>query len=76
MNLLAPLAALAFWILLGAGWLLGELHVKGITIAVLLWLAGFAACRLFVPGALFTPYVAILDIALVLIIFKGDISLH
>jgi hypothetical protein len=44
--------------------------------AVLLWLAGFAACRLIVPDVLFTPYVAILDIALVLIIFKGDVRLH
>lgn len=76
MNLLAPFATLAFWILLGAGWLLGELQVKGITIAVLLWLAGFAACRHFVPAVLFTPYVAILDVALVLIVFKGDIRLH
>ena len=46
---------------------------KGIAIAVLLWLAGFAACRLIVPEMLFTPYVAMLDIALVLIIFKGDV---
>jgi hypothetical protein len=76
MNVMAPVATLGFWVLLGAGWLLGELQVKGIAIAVLLWLAGFAACRLLVPGVLFTPYVAILDIALVLIIFKGDITLH
>ena len=76
MNLLAPVASLSFWILLAAGWLLGELQVRGVAIAVLLWCAGFAACRLLVPGLLFTPYLAIVDIALVLIIFKGDITLH
>ena len=36
MNWLSPFATLGFWILLGAGWLLDELHVTGITIAVLL----------------------------------------
>jgi hypothetical protein len=76
MNPLAPFATLGFWILLAAGWMLGELQTRGITIAVLLWLAGFAACRLIVPAVLFVPYVAILDIALVLIVFKGDIRLR
>jgi hypothetical protein len=32
MNLLAPIASLALWVLLVAGWLLGELHVKGTTV--------------------------------------------
>jgi hypothetical protein len=76
MNVFAPVAVWGFWILLGLGWWLGELHVKGITIAVLLWLAGLAACSLIVPAGLFMPYVAMLDIALVLIIFKGDIRLR
>ena len=76
MNVFAPIAVLGFWILLGAGWWLGELHVKGIAIAVLLWLAGLAACSFIVPAMLFMPYVAMLDIALVLIIFKGDVTLR
>jgi hypothetical protein len=73
--LLAPIASLAFWILLVAGWLLGELQVKGTAVFVLLWIAGFAA-RGGSYGMLFVPYVAVLDIALVLVIFKGDIQLH
>jgi hypothetical protein len=65
-----------FWILLAVGWRLGELQVKGTAIFALLWLAGFVGSLLFVPAALFPPYVAMLDIALVLIIFKGDITLR
>ena len=76
MNLLlAPIAPLAFWILIVAGWLLGELDLKRTALFVLLWLVGFAA-RGGPYGMLFVPYVAVLDIALVLAIFKGDIQLH
>jgi hypothetical protein len=41
-----------------------------------LWLCGVAATRL-VPqaGALFGPYVALLDILFVLIVFRGDVPL-
>jgi hypothetical protein len=41
-----------------------------------LWLAGFLGLPYFTYGAtLFSPFVAVLDIALVFIIFKGDIRL-
>ena len=76
MNLLAPIASLAFWILLVAGWLLGELQVIGTTVFVLLWVVGFAAASAGLYPTLFTPYVAVLEIAMVLAIFKGDITLH
>ena len=76
MNLLAPVALWGFWILLGAGWILGELRSKGIAISVLLWLVGFAGSSFVVNGMLFTPYIAILDIGLVFVIFKGDVRLR
>ena len=76
MNLLAPVALWGFWILLVAGWMLGELHLKGTVIFLLLWLAGFAGSGVVLHGTLFTPYVAALDIALVFVIFKGDVRLR
>jgi hypothetical protein len=75
MNLLAPVALWGFWILLGAGWMLDELHLKGTAMFLVLWLAGFAGSRFVFYGMLFTPYVAVLDIALVFAIFKGDVRL-
>jgi hypothetical protein len=72
----APVAIWGFWILLAAGWLLGELHLKGTAVFLLLWLAGFAGTRFVLGGMLFTPYVAALDIALVFAIFKGDVRLR
>jgi uncharacterized membrane protein YdcZ (DUF606 family) len=76
MNLLAPVAVWSFWILLGAGWAADELHLKGSAVFLLLWLAGFVGSRFVFSAILFTPYVAVLDIALVFTIFKGDITLH
>jgi hypothetical protein len=75
MNLLAPVAIWGFWILLGAGWMVDELRWKGTAIFLLLWVAGVAGSR-FVLDGLFTPYVAVLDIALVFVIFKGDVRLN
>ncbi len=75
MNLLAPVALWGFWILVGLGWVLGELQPKGTATFLLLWLAGFAGSRFVFDGMLFTPYVAVLDIALVFLIFKGDVRL-
>lgn len=76
MNPFAPVALWGFWILLGAGWGLGELHVKGTAVFLLLWLAGFAGSGFVRGETLWTPYVAVLDITLVFAIFKGDIRLH
>ena len=74
MNL-APVALWGFWILLGVGWMLGELHAKGIAISVLLWLVGFAGFSFAGYEVLFIPYIALLDIWLVFVIFKGDVRL-
>jgi hypothetical protein len=69
---IAHVAFLAL-ILVGAG----ELGLKKASMFFVLWAAGFAA-RPYVPlgPALFTTYVAILDIALVLIVFRGDIRIR
>ena len=41
-----------------------------------MWLAGFFGLPHLVLGAmLFSPYVAVLDIVLVFLIFKGDVKL-
>jgi hypothetical protein len=75
MNLFAPVAVWGFWVFLLIGWIFGELRWKGTVVFVLLWLAGYIGAPLALNGALFIPYVAVLDIALVLMVFKGDIRL-
>ncbi len=75
MNPFASVALWGFWILLAVGWMLGELHMRGTALFVLLWLGGFFGAGLVFQGMLFTPYLAALDIALVLAIFKGDVRL-
>ncbi len=75
MNLFAPVAVWGFWPLLAAGWWLGALRLKGTALFLLLWLAGFEGSRFILHGALFLPYVAVLDIALVFVIFEGDVTL-
>jgi hypothetical protein len=72
----AWVAHLAFWLLLMYGWMWGEIGPRGVGTFVLLWLAGFFGLE-YVPygAALFSPFVAVLDITLVFIIFKGDVRL-
>jgi hypothetical protein len=67
-----------FWILLVYGYVAGELSGRGIVAFLLLWIGGrFGLAHLPPPApSLFSPYVAILDIALVFMIFKGDVRLH
>jgi len=71
----AFIAFWAFWVLLVLGWLRGDLRAVGVTAFVLLWLAGFVGLRQVAAGLLFTPYVAVLDIALVFAVFNGDVKL-
>jgi hypothetical protein len=65
----------AFWALLAIGWFSDELGVRGVAVFVLLWLAGFFGLP-YLPegGLLVAPYVAVVDIALVFAIFKGDVA--
>ena len=74
----AWIAHLAFWGLLTFGVVTGMLSARGVIVVLLLWIAGAAGLPYapYAPArAMFSSYVAILDIALVFIIFKGDVRL-
>jgi hypothetical protein len=73
---------IAFWIAHGAFWLLAiiasvvEQRVRLAATFVALWLVGYAGSAwLTYATAWFLSYVAALDVALVLFVFKGDIRL-
>lgn len=71
----AFIALWGFWILQTLGWVRGELGVRTSVAFLMLWLAGFVGFR-YVPfpyGGLFSSYVAMLDVALVFAIFKGNV---
>jgi hypothetical protein len=70
------IAYVAFWGLLLCGWLWDELRPPALVTFAILWIAGFYGLPfLGSGGAMFPSYVAILDVALVLLIFKGDVPL-
>jgi hypothetical protein len=73
----AVVAQLAFWVLLVLGIVNGVLKKLGAAIFVLLWVAGHIGLSRIAwwSGALVTSWVAVLDIALVFIVFKGDVKL-
>jgi hypothetical protein len=71
-------AHVVFWALLGYGALLGELRLPRIAVLIGVWLAVLFG----VPRLVFDPYamvaaagVAVLDIVVLLMLFKGDIRL-
>jgi hypothetical protein len=64
----------AFWILVA--WALVELGVRRAGVFVGLWLIGYAGTAWMPPAApFFMSYVALLDVALVLMLFRGDVRL-
>ena len=73
--------SIGYWIAHGVLWLLAvfaasTLGVRRAAIFIVLWVAGYVASMWMSQGAmLFTSYVALLDIGLVLMVFKGDIRL-
>ena len=69
------IALVGFWGLLVYGWAFDELHARGITAFLLLWCFARFGLPLFGAGAFFITCVALLDIALVFIIFKADVPL-
>jgi hypothetical protein len=72
----ALIAHVAFWTLLIFGWALGELNLKRVAIFLLAWLLAFIGLpKLPHGGALVPSFVAVLDVTLVLLIFKGDVRL-
>ena len=76
-GIAARIAQVAFWALLVYGWVWDEIDVRGIAVFVTLWIAGLYGLPLLTEygAGLFSSYVAALDIALVFIIFKGDVRL-
>lgn len=72
----ALIAHVGFWVLLAYGWFWEELGPRGIAVFLLLWVGGMLGVRLTPLGhAIFPSFVALLDVALVFIIFKGDVRL-
>jgi len=68
-------AHLAFWVVLLMG--ARELGCRRTAIFVVLWAAGYAGSGRLAGGAfLFGSYVAVLDIVLVLLVFKSDLRLR
>ena len=74
----AFIAHAAFWILLLYGWAWGDLKLRRIAVFLLLWVAALFGLP-HVPyqpaRAMFSSLVAALDIALVFIIFRGDVRI-
>jgi hypothetical protein len=72
----AWIAHLAFWVLSALGLAFGELGPKQAVTFIFLWFAGLIGLPYLSFGSsLFSSLVAVLDIVLVLIIFKGDVRL-
>jgi len=73
----AVVAQLAFWVLLVVGLLYGQLNKVTAAIFVGLWLIGsFGLPRVaWWASSLVTSWIAILDIVLVFMVFKGDVRL-
>jgi hypothetical protein len=69
------MAHIAFWVVLIIG--ARELGARRVAVFVVLWVVGYVASDWFmIAGLLFLPYIAILDIVLVLMVFKGDVPLR
>lgn len=75
-GIAALIAHAGFWTLLAYGWFWEEIRLTGLAVFLLLWTLGWSALPWFTYGdGMFVSYVAILDIALVFMIFKGDVRL-
>jgi len=68
----------AFWILLAYGYTVGELSWRHVFVLLMFWICGrIGLDHLPSPApSLVSPFVAILDIALVFVIFQGDVRLN
>jgi hypothetical protein len=64
-----------FWILVAVGLARGDLSLRGAGLILALWLVGRVALGDALAGTLFPPYVAVLDVVFVFVIFKGDVRL-
>lgn len=77
-GIAAWIAQLAFWAILLLGVAFGEVGRRSLVAFLVLWALGFFGLpRLFpAAGPLVTPYIAVLDIVLAFIVFKGDVQLR
>jgi hypothetical protein len=73
----AWIAQTAFWTLMALGIGHGALSKRVAALFVALWLAGYIGLPRVAwwMGPMVTSYVAVLDIALVLLTFKGDVRI-
>lgn len=73
----AWIAQIAFWAILLLGVTFGELRRRSLSVFLGLWAVGFFGLpRLSSEAALLVaPYVAMLDIVLAFLVFKGDVRL-
>jgi hypothetical protein len=70
----AWIAHATFWIALLRGRLRGGLGMTAVVVFLALWLLGLCVCTR-LPFLPFASFVALLDMVLVLMVFKGDIRL-
>ena len=72
----ALLPQILFFVLMVAGWYLGRLRSPQIVTLLAVWLAGLLAAGLLaLEPPLFTAYVALVDVVLILVIFRGDVRI-
>jgi len=71
----ALIAHVAFWILVVHGFASQEIGPRGGVIALALWAIGYFALPRLPYTPPFATYIAIIDIALVFLIFEGDVRL-
>ena len=69
------MALLLFWVLLVWSWVFEEMGHLGRAVFVALWVASNMVLRAWNASDLFPSIVAVLDVILVLIVFKGDVPL-
>jgi hypothetical protein len=69
-------AQIVFWAVLFVGWAMDELSPRVVVLFVVVWIAAYIGSA-YVPQGdyLFSSFVAVLDVVLVLMVFKSDISL-
>lgn len=70
------IAQAVFWATLGIGWFMDELSTRVAVIFLILWALGYTAAA-YVPqgGFLFISFLAVLDLVLVLMVFKENIRI-
>ena len=70
--MLGFVAHVAFWVLVLFG--VAQIGLRRVVVFVVLWGIGYVVSRSFMVGSLlFTSYVAVLAIVLMLFVFKGDV---